>query len=178
MGAGRYVFSSAVEAIFKGLGEEMTPALGAHLKAHGLDVNRLPAVLPIEDWAPLLRRIATFVWPTETEDAALRLLARRLLEGWKTTSVGTVAAPLILTLGPLRAFQRFDRLVSSADNFTKATVEVVRDKELLISLNELQGLPSYWVGLLEGGLALMGGEGTVTIHRVDPPGATFRVTWV
>lgn len=173
----RYVFSSSVEGTLKGLGARATPALTAHLKAHGLDVDKLPPAFPVAEWSPHLRTTALFAWPDETEDEALRLLGLHFIRGWQNTALGAAASVMLRVLGPARTLTRLDRAFRTSDNFTRATTVLVGEREALITINEVQGFPTYWVGILQGGLEVLHREGTVTLHEVSLPAATLRVTW-
>jgi uncharacterized protein (TIGR02265 family) len=173
----RLVFPSSVDGILKGLGPLATPALKAHLKQHGLDVDRLPPAIPMETWSPYLVRIATFAWPNATRDEALRLLGLHFIRGWKSTAMGAAASALLKLVGPARTLTRLDRAFRTSDNFSHATTELVSPTEALVEINEVQGCPTYWVGIVEGGLEVLGRVGTVVIDSEVPPGAKLRVKW-
>jgi uncharacterized protein (TIGR02265 family) len=177
MSEGRYVFASSVDGMLKGLGPLATPELKAHLKAHGLDVGALPPAFPIAEWSPHLERTAVFAWPDVSKDEALRLLGLHFIRGWKSTAMGSAASALLRLVGPQRTLTRLDRAFRTSDNFTHAVTQVLDQHSALISINEVQGFPTYWVGILQGGLEVLGREGTVTLEKVEPPGATLRVKW-
>jgi uncharacterized protein (TIGR02265 family) len=88
-----------------------------------------------------------------------------------------MASALLRLVGPQRTLTRLDRAFRTSDNFTHAVTQVLDQHSALISINEVQGFPTYWVGILEGGLEVLGREGTVTLEKVEPPGATLRVKW-
>ncbi len=161
----------------RGLGPLATNELKAHLKGHGLDVTQLPSSMPVAEWSPYLRRVAVFTWPAESEDEALRLLGLHFIRGWKRTTLGAAAAALLKLVGPVRAFPRLGGAISTSDNFTRAQTHLLSDHEARVHINEVQGCPTYWVGVLEGGLEVLGRRGQVTLTEVVAPGATFRVTW-
>jgi uncharacterized protein (TIGR02265 family) len=177
MADGRYVFPSSVDGMLKGLGPLATPALKAHLKENGLDVEALPPAFPVTVWSPYLGITATFTWPNETRDEALRLLGLHFIRGWKNTAMGSAASALLRLVGPERTLTRLDRAFRTSDNFTHAVTTLLGANEALVSINEVQGYPTYWIGILQGGLEVLGRDGTVIIEKVEPPGATLRVTW-
>ncbi len=177
MPEGRYVFPSSVDGLLKGLGPLATAELKAHLKEHGLDVTRLPPAIPVAEWSPHLKRAALYAWPTEPEDEALRLLGLHFIRGWKSTAMGAAASALLKLVGPARTLSRLDRAFRTSDNFTHAVTTILGANEALVSINEVQGYPTYWIGILQGGLEVLGCEGTVTVDKVEAPGATLRVTW-
>lgn len=177
MGEGRFIFPAAAEGMLKGMGPRATPEFRAHMKAKGLDFDKVPPAIPVETWTPFMRAAAVFTWPDQPEDEAMRLLGLHFIRGWKNTVVGSASSMMLRVLGPRRTLTRLDRAIRTSDNFTRAVTELVGSNEALVTINEVQGSPSYWVGVLQGGLEVLGREGSVTVHEVKPPGATLRVTW-
>jgi uncharacterized protein (TIGR02265 family) len=173
----RYVFPSSADGVLKGLGPFATPAFKAHLKAHGLDFDKVPPAIPLEEWQPQLVRIATFAWPKETTAEAMRLLGLSFVRGWKNTAIGAAASAVLRLIGPARTLTRLDRAFRTSDNFTKAETELISSNEALISINEVHGYPSFWTGILQGGLEMLGRTGTVEVDQVSLPGARLRVKW-
>lgn len=173
----RYVFPAAVEGMLKGLGPRATPGFKAHLKAKGLDVEKVPPAIPVEVWTPYLRAAATFCWPEVPEEEAMRLLALHFIRGWQNTTMGSAMSVMLRLLGPARTLTRLDRAFRTSDNFTRARTELVGTNEARITINEVQGSPSYWIGILQGGLEVLGRSGEVTLHSVALPSATMRVIW-
>jgi uncharacterized protein (TIGR02265 family) len=84
---------------------------------------------------------------------------------------------MLRLLGPARTLTRLDRAFRTSDNFSRATTELVNHDEALVTVNEVQGYPTYWVGILQGGLEVLHRKGEVTLHRVALPEATLRVRW-
>jgi uncharacterized protein (TIGR02265 family) len=174
----RFIFPAAVEGMLKGMGKRATPAFKAHLKSHGLDFDNVPPAIPMATWTPFLRAAATFTWPEVPEDEAMRLLGLHFIRGWQNTAMGSAMSVMLRLLGPVRTLTRLDRAFRTSDNFTRAVTEMVGENEALITINEVQGAPTYWIGILQGGLEVLGREGSVTLHEAKLPSATLRVTWV
>jgi uncharacterized protein (TIGR02265 family) len=80
-------------------------------------------------------------------------------------------------VGPARTLTRLDRAFRTSDDFTKAETELISSNEALISINEVHGYPSFWTGILQGGLEMLGRTGTVEVDQVKLPGARLRVKW-
>lgn len=175
--ADQFVFPAAVEGLLLGLGERATPAFKEHLKKHGLDVNNVPPAIPMSAFSPVTLAAATFTWPDETAEEALRLLGLHFIRGWRNTMLGSASSVLLRVLGPRRTLTRLDRAIRTSDNFTRAVTELVGSNEALVTISEVQGMPTYWIGVLQGGLEVLGREGSVTLHAVTLPSATLRVTW-
>lgn len=140
-------------------------------------MERLPPAIPVAEWSPYLRLSAVFAWPEETEDEALRLLGLHFIRGWQSTPLGAAASVMLRVLGPARTLTRLDRAFRTSDNFTRAETVLVNELEALITVNEVQNVPTYWVGILQGGLEVLHREGTVTLDAVNLPSATVRVVW-
>ena len=177
MGEARFIFPAAAEGMLKGMGPRATPEFKAHMKKAGLDFDKIPPAIPIETWTPFMRAAAAFAWPQEAEDEAMRLLGLHFIRGWKNTAIGSATSMMLRVLGPRRTLTRLDRAFRTSDNFTRAVTELVGSNEALVSINEVQGSPTYWIGILQGGLEVLGRDGSVTVHHVKLPGATLRVTW-
>ncbi len=174
---GRFIFPSAIEGILKGLGPLVKPELLAHLKAHGLDVERLPPAISAEQWPQRLEDIAVITWPGVSRDEALHRLGLQFVRGWQRTALGSAASALLRLLGPARTLTRLDRAIRTSDTFTRAETTLDGPNAARVRITDVQGCPTYWVGVLEAGLEFLGRTGTVALDRVDPPGATFLVTW-
>ncbi len=173
----RLVFPSLIEGYIKGMGERFTPDTRARLKAAGLNVDKLPPAVPALEMTKYMEIIAEGGWPGEPRIEQLRLLGLSAIRGWKTGLLGAAASQMIRIVGPRRTLTRLDRAFSTTNNFNKATTEFVTDKEALITVNDVQEIPSYWVGIFEAGLEILGLEGTVTVDAQKPPAAVFRVIW-
>jgi uncharacterized protein (TIGR02265 family) len=174
----RLVFPTSVEGLFKGLGPRVTPEVISELRRLGLDIEKLPPAIPVETWTPILQRLAVLVAPSGTSTAqAYHDLGYHYIVGWQRTLMGSAAATLLRVLGPARTLTRLDRAFRTSDNFSRAETVMVNATECLITINEVQGMPTYWQGVFEAGLVLLGLTGSVDIEEVTPPGCRFRLKW-
>jgi uncharacterized protein (TIGR02265 family) len=174
----RYVFPASAEGILLGLGERATPAFKAHMKKAGLDFDKLPPAFPFDVYTPYLRIAAVFAWPEVPEEEAMRLLGLHFVRGWQSTVMGSAMSVMLRLLGPQRTLTRLDRAFRTSNNFTRATTQLVGTNEALVTINEIQGSPEYYIGILQGGLEVIGKTGTVTLQDVSLPSGTFRMTWL
>lgn len=175
--AERFIFPAAAEGMLKGMGPRATPEFKAHMKKHGLDFDHIPPAIPLSTWTPFMKAAAVFTWPHESVDEAMRLLGLHFIRGWKNTAIGSATSMMLRVVGPRRTLTRLDRAFRTSDNFTHAVTELVGANEALVTINEVQGFPTYWIGILQGGLEVLGRQGTVTVHSANLPEATLRVTW-
>jgi uncharacterized protein (TIGR02265 family) len=173
----RVVFSSLIDGYMRGLGDRFTPALAAKLKATGLDVKKMPPAMPAAELPKYMYVIVDEVWPGVPRVEQLRLLGLEAIRGWSKGLLGSAACAMLRLIGPRRTLTRLDRAFSTTNNFNKATTELIGEKEALISVNDVQEMPSYWVGIFEAGLEILGLDGTVQVDSQQVPGATFRVKW-
>lgn len=177
MATEKYVFPSLIEGYMKGLGPRFTDETRRKLKAAGLDVAKLPPAIPVNDMTPFMEIIASTAWPDAPKNEQLRQLGLCAIRGWQGTLLGSAAAAMIRLIGPHRALTRLDRAFSTTNNFNRAKTELLGAKEALVTINDVQEMPTYWVGIFEAALELLALEGTVVIDHQTPPEATFRLTW-
>lgn len=173
----RFAFSSLIEGYMKGLGDKFTPALKAKLKAAGLDVAKMPPAVPALEMPKYMFLIVDEVWPDEPRVEQLRLLGLAAIRGWSHGLLGSAVCGVLRLIGPRRTLTRLDRAFQTTNNFNRATTEFVSDKEALITVNDVQEMPSYWVGIFEAGVEILKLEGTVQVDSQTFPGATIRIKW-
>ena len=173
----RFVFPSLIEGYIKGLGDRFSDETRRKLKAAGLDVTKMPPAIPAKEMVPYMEIVASTAWPDEPRIEQLRLLGLSAIRGWKTGLLGSAATAMIRLIGPQRALTRLDRAFSTTNNFNRAKTELIGAKEALVTVNDVQDMPSYWQGIFEAGVEILGLEGTVVLDHQTPPEATFRITW-
>lgn len=173
----RYTFPSVLESLVKGLGPLVTERTRQKLKAAGLDLDKLPPAIPSEDMPRYQRVIATDIWPEASEEEALRLLGVHFIRGWQKTLLGSAMSAFLKLVGPERALMRLDRAFRTADNYITAKTVLPGPKEALVTLNDTETVPMYWLGIFQGCIELMGLDGVATLHEQTLPGGTFRLVW-
>ncbi|GMU59217.1 MAG: hypothetical protein AMXMBFR34_09800 [Myxococcaceae bacterium] len=174
----RFAFPAAIEGVVKGLGPLVTPRTRQKLRAVGLDLDRIPPAIPAERMPVYFETIAEDIWPTETRDERVRLLGLHFIRGWQSTLLGRATSSFMKLVGPHRTLSRLDRAFRTSDNYTRSAYELVSEKDVLLHISDVDGLPTYWIGLLSGGLEFLGLQGgTVVLEAYPKPGATFRLRW-
>jgi uncharacterized protein (TIGR02265 family) len=174
----RIVFSSMIEAYMKGLGDLVTPRTLAELKQAGLNFEKLPPAFPEQQMLQFLEIFHRNAWPHLQLSERQRLLGHHAIKGWQNTLLGAAASAVMKLMGPARTLPRITRNFKTTNNFSEATFELVGEKEALVTVNDVQGMVTYWQGIFEAGLAIVADGGKVTIDRQLPgPDATFRLTW-
>ncbi len=173
----RFVYPSLFESYVKGLGERFTCETRAKLAAAGLNLEALPPAIPARDMAKYREIITLGAWPGESRDERLRLLGLWMIRGWQRGLLGSAATQLLRLVGPRATLARLDRVFSTTNNFSRARTTFLGDKEVLLAINDVEDMPTYWVGIMEAGLEMLGLEGAVTIDSRQPDEVTLRVTW-
>lgn len=173
----RYVFPALFEGFEKGLGPAFTDGTRAELKRAGLDMQKLPPAIPAAAVEGYVRIIARHAFPTLSAEQQLRELGKAMLRGWQKGLLGAASAAMLRLIGPRRTLQRLDRAISTVNNFAHASTEFVGEQEALVTIEDVQGLPTYWQGILEGGLELLGVTGTVTVDALEGASARLRAKW-
>lgn len=166
-----------VDSLLRGLDRRATPTLRAQIKQEGLDFDSLPDVMPIEDWVRHRRRIGALAFPEAEQPEAMRLLGLHFIRGWRNTAIGAATSAVLSLLGPVRTLTRLERAFRTTDCSIRTAVEFVGVHEALLTLDDVRGDPTYWIGVIEGGLELLRRTGTVAIHAHAPPGVILRITW-
>lgn len=173
----RFAFPSLIEGYIKGLGERFSDETRRKLKAAGLDVAKMPPAIPARQMIPYMEIVASTAWPEQPRTEQLRLLGLCAIRGWQSGLLGSAASAMIRLIGPQRALTRLDRAFSTTNNYSRARTEFLGPKEALITVNDVQEMPTYWQGIFQAGVELLHLEGTVVIDHQMSPEATFRVTW-
>lgn len=174
----KYVFPSMVEGYIKGLGDKWTPKTVTRLKEAGLDVTKLPPAIPGNDMGRYIVIIAQEAWPNEPLPEQMRLLGLWSIRGWQKGLLGAAATQMLRLIGPRRALMRLDRAFSTADNFSRSTTDFPGEREAVITITDPNDSQTYWAGIVEAGLEMLGLTGSVTLDAPTKPHVvTIRVKW-
>lgn len=173
----RLAFPTAIEGLVKGLGDLVTARTRQKLLDTGLDLRALPPAIPAERMPLYFDTIASDLWPLESHDERARLLGLHFIRGWQHTLLGRATAAFLKLVGPHRTLSRLDLAFRTSDNYTRATYQLVSDHEVLLHISDVDGLPTYWTGLLSGSLEFLGLEGTAVLEAFPRPGASYRLKW-
>lgn len=141
------------------LGSEVTPELKASLRAEGLDLDRplLPAY-PAALYVKCLRIVARALWPTETEDDALRHFGGHAVEGLNSNFLGRALVTLMRVIGLRRAVLRLDRAFRNSNNYTKVDVRELTLTSVEFIFNTVMGTPTYFEGVFLTMVPILGGR--------------------
>lgn len=173
----RVIFPAQAEGLLRGLGADLTPSLKARLKALELDPDRdYPPAWPADRLKAWLDAASDDVYKDFSRDEAHRRIGRRFIDGWQRTLIGAASAQFLKIIGPKRALERLARAFRTGDNYSETAVSFPGEQVALVAV-KTQSLPHYVAGILDGGLALLGVKGRVSIERVEGEDMQFRVEW-
>jgi uncharacterized protein (TIGR02265 family) len=173
----RVIFPAQAEGLLRGLGADVSPALKARLKALELDPDKaFPPAWPAERLRAWLDAASEDIYGEFPRDEAHRRLGRRFIDGWQRTLIGAASAQFLKVIGPRRTLERLARAFRTSDNFSETAVTFPGDTVGMLTVKS-QSLPHYIAGILDGGLAMVGVKGRVSIERVEGDEMVFRVEW-
>lgn len=172
-----FVFPAIYDGYQRGLGPLWNDDVRRALASEGLDIDHIPPAIPLVDNVRYIDVLAKTVWPNEAPLEQQRLLGYHGISGWKNGLLGSAVSSMLRLVGPQRTLTRLDRAFATTNNFNKAKSQFVGPREALVTINEVHHMPSYWVGVFEAGIELLGLKGAVTTESHEPPEATFRIKW-
>jgi uncharacterized protein (TIGR02265 family) len=173
-------FSQSVEGLFiKGVGSKLTPEIRVKLRAAGLDLDKpLRPGYPAADFHRWVELVATSLHPGETLAEAVRLVGHRAVSGLEEGLVGKALSAGLKLIGPRRALQRVDRIFKNNNNYQVATLVELTETDAKVKLGEVFGLPTYYQGLFEQAISVIGAKDPrVSLMASPPPGAMLHIVW-
>ncbi|WP_163994061.1 DUF2378 family protein [Pyxidicoccus caerfyrddinensis] len=176
----RLIYSGTVQGLFLiALRGRLSVPARELLRSAGLELDEdlLPAY-PLASWLRWQDIVLRDVWPELSREEAQRRLGHTALEGLLSTMLGRVMATAARALGPRLALGQLDRGFRGSNNFQSSRLTERAPTAYELWINDIAGRPSYYVGILEGALAVMGAsQPRVSVLRQEPPACTFLVEW-
>jgi uncharacterized protein (TIGR02265 family) len=176
----RLWFSNTVEGLFlRGLAGRLTPSHLDVLKQRGIDLSRrLAPAYPAALFAECIRLTAREVFPTVDEVEGVRRLGQLFLSGYQQTLVGAALVQMMKLLGARRTLQRMERNFATGGNFMKTQFTSHGPGDVEVSLSEVDGIPSYFAGIIEKGSELVNAKNyRVTYSCPDGHLCRVHVKW-
>lgn len=172
-------FDFTVEGIFvKGLGPRLTSELRADLRALGIDLDRLGPAYPVATARKALEAAWKRVFPELSEADAFRELGLLSVKGYLDTMLGKAVLGMVRLLGVRRSLLRVHQTLAGGANYVKASSELVGPTAIEVSLNDTTGMPTFWEGVLLGGIQIAHAKNLRLTPLPRPaPGAAWRVEW-
>jgi uncharacterized protein (TIGR02265 family) len=175
----KVIFDHVIRAMFKANLEKLSPAGLAKVTAQGIDpTQRLLPAYPAETWARCAKTLAEDLFPGQDTVEATRRVARNTVDAFAHELIGKAMFALCRLIGAERTARRMTQNFRSGSNFVDTKLTRVRDVPITNELwiNDVSGLPGFYLGLLEGGIAHTAGETyVVTLTRLDGEGAVYQL---
>jgi uncharacterized protein (TIGR02265 family) len=176
----RLIFSPTVQGLFHiALRGRLSGSARESLREVGLDLDGdLTPAYPITTWLQCLEIARRDVWPDLPPDESWRLLGQAVLEGSMATMVGRVMAAAARALGPRMSLGQFDRGFRASNNFQRSRLTERAPTAYEMWISDIVGRPTYYVGLLEAALKMMGARAPrVSVLRREEPACVFFLEW-
>jgi uncharacterized protein (TIGR02265 family) len=173
-------FSQSVEGLFiKGLGKAVTQPMKDQLRAKGLDLDKpLRPGYPAADFHKWVEYVSSAVYPDDKKEEAIRRVGHRAVSGLEEGLIGKALGAGLKLIGPRRALQRVERIFKNNNNYQVATLIELGERDARVRLSEVFGLPTYYQGLFEAALAVIGAkEPKVSLLASSGPGAMLHIEW-
>ncbi|MCP3164014.1 DUF2378 family protein [Myxococcus qinghaiensis] len=176
----RVIFGNTVDSLYlKTLDRDLSYELRNQLRELGMDLDApLQAAYPHTVWVRCLDEVGRALYPEKPLEEARRRLARRMIEGYAQTVMGSAVLTLARVLGPMRSLGRMTHNFRSGNNFTQTRVNVVNPTTAELWFNEPEVTEGFVEGVLEEGLHRIGVRGlTISRTRHDAESCTYRIEW-
>jgi uncharacterized protein (TIGR02265 family) len=173
-------FSQSIEGLFiKGLGPMITPPMKDALRQKGLDLDRaLRPGYPAAEFHKWIEYVAGAVYPDDRKEEAVRRIGHRAVSGLEEGLIGKALSAGLKLIGPRRSLQRVERIFKNNNNYQVATLLELGEREAKVKLSEVFGLPTYYQGLFEAAVAVIGAKDLrVTLLAAPSPGAMLHIEW-
>lgn len=175
----RVVYQSLLEALWvRGLAGQVTPELRRALRKEGLDLNALPASVPVLVYRRGLEVTARHLHPDLSEEDGFREVGRRMAKGSWMTPLSRAVTSCLRLLGPRRSVEWLSRLFRAFDSYSE--VRAIREAPgcYRIQVNAPDVPEGYAEALLEEMLREAGARNprARALGR-DAETSSFRVTW-
>ncbi len=173
------IFDHVIKAMLNGTVERLSPAGLARLKQTGIDPTRklLPAY-PAATWAACAKVLADELHPGLPPEESTRRLARGTVDAFADEFVGRAMFGLLKLLGAERVAKRMTQNFRTGSNFIDTRLTRIRDEPLTneLWLNDVSGVPGFYLGLLEGGMHhTTGAEYHIALVRTEGPSAIYHM---
>lgn len=176
----RLIYLGAVQGLFLvALHGRLSRAARESLRDAGLDLDQdLRPAYPFAAWLRWQDIALRDVWPDLERDEALKKLGRVVIDGLMRTMLGRVMSTAARTLGPRLGMGQLDRGFRMSNNFQCCRVKERGPDACELWINDIADRPTYYVGLLEAALGVMGArESRLTVLRHESPACTFLAEW-
>lgn len=175
----RVVYQSLLEALYvRGLAGRISPSLRLALSREGLQLDALPASMPVSVYRRCLEVTAQELYPDLPLNDGFREVARCLAKGIWVTPLGRAMTGCLRLLGPRRSVEWLSRLFRAFDSYSEVGAFREAPGCYRIRVNAPDVPDGYAEAILEDMLREAGAVHPVAraVER-DAETSSFRVTW-
>jgi uncharacterized protein (TIGR02265 family) len=147
------------------------------LLAIGYDPQAEHEHYPLTVWRAALRVAREHAFPELTAEQANRVLGHRYVEGFAQTLVGRIFASAAPLLGTERCLSRIPNYLRAGREDVRMLLDVVREREWRVMVEDVDPLPDFVAGVLEAVLLLTRAEPRVDIIDRTEFRYTLRIRW-
>lgn len=175
----KVIFDHVIRAMFKANLEKLSRDGVRKVAAEGIDpTQKLLPAYPAETWARCAQALAQDLYPGVEMVEATRRVARNTVDAFAHELIGKAMFALCRLIGPERTARRMTQNFRSGSNFVDTSLTRINDAPLTNELwiNDVSGLPGFYLGLLEGGVEHTAGKTwAVSLARTDGPAAVYHL---
>ena len=173
------MFSQSIEGLFiKGLGDRLTSAMRAAVKAAGINLDRIAPAYPVEVMERACQAVAPMLFPEATPAEALRQLGHAFMYGFQSTLIGGAMVQVMKVIGPRRSLERMTKNFRTGGNFIETRFTALGPTNVDLWFNDVGTMPTYFQGIIEEGGVLIGARNLkVAASPETPPAHRYLVTW-
>lgn len=177
MSAQKLVFDSSVEALVKVARGKLSPAAAAKVVALGIPLEgKLQPAYPAEAWSQCVKIICTDLYPKAEPVEAQRQLAHRTVEQFAASFVGKALFSLTRLIGRERTLQRMTQNFRTGANFMQTRLDVLGPGHYELWINDVSGVPGFFMGLVEGGAKASTGEvDDIRVKTLEGDACTYEI---
>lgn len=176
----RVVYGRVFEALFViGLKGQMTTSLSRRLVDElGVDLNALAHSYSHATWERAVTIAADALYSDLKREDAFALLGELLTAGYFVSPMGLLASATMRLLGPHRAIQRIDHMLSTANNYFESRAIRHADNHFSVLMNEPGPLRDMVRGSLQYGFGVCGGsDARCEVKSFDAEQAILDLSW-
>ncbi|HET9450975.1 MAG TPA: DUF2378 family protein [Aggregicoccus sp.] len=174
--------STIQQSLFEGLfvhslGAKPGTPLAEALRRAGYDLTRQEASYPRHVWKAALEAACREAYPNLAQEAAMRELGMRFLEGFFQTLAGRAVALLAPMLGPDGVLKRMPRFFSMGTQGTEVVVHEEGKGAWRLEQKDRHPLPEFTAGILTAALLRAGVNPQVVVGERSPERFVLHLTW-
>lgn len=174
----RLVRDFVVEGMMRGMGIELASEEGQSLVRALGGTRTLPADVPAERYAEVVRLVARRHHPQLSEARGLHEVGKAVFEGYRKTLMGKLALSALSLMGPERLVKKIPEILRRNTNFGERHVEQRGPNHYVIVSRGVPLPGDYYAGVLDAAMHAVGVEPQLLRWEQTAPEDTLHeVRW-